>query len=222
MKKFLNNILSFIIVWIGRIVCIIFFKIFYFLKVKNEKNVPQNGGLIIMANHSSFFDPPLIGSTTWKRMLKFMARSTLFIPIWGQMLKWMGAFPVKRGVVNRTAYDILINYVKQGEVVVFFPEGTRSPNSNIQDGKPGTGMLIYKSRAKVLPVYIHNSWEAWPKGKFPRLFVPITVVFGDIMDFSEYFIKEPSKELYIEITNKIIDRLKVMQKDFLTKEVSKR
>jgi len=221
MKKILNDIMTFIVTWLGRIVCIIFFKIFYFLKVKNKKNIPQNGGLIIMANHSSFFDPPLVGSATWKRMLKFMARSSLFIPVWGQLLKWMGSFPVKRGVVDRAAYDALINYVRQGEVVVFFPEGTRSPDGNIQNGKPGTGMLVYKSRAKVLPVYIHNSGRAWPKGKFPRLFVPITVVFGEVMDFSEYFLKEPTKELYVEITKKIIERLKDMQKDYLSKEDTK-
>jgi len=221
MKKILNDIITFIVTWLGRIVCIIFYKIFYFLKVKNKKNIPQNGGLIIMANHSSFFDPPLVGSATWKRMLKFMARSSLFIPVWGQLLKWMGSFPVKRGVVDRAAYDALINYVRQGEVVVFFPEGTRSPDGNIQNGKPGTGMLVYKSRAKVLPVYIHNSGRAWPKGKFPRLFVPITVVFGEVMDFSEYFLKEPTKELYVEITKKIIERLKDMQKDYLSKEDTK-
>lgn len=218
MKKILNNIMTFIVTWIGRIICIIFFKIFYFLKVKNEKIVPKNSGLIIMANHSSFFDPPLIGCATWKRMLKFMARSTLFIPVWGQILKWMGSFPVRRGAVDRTAYDTLINYIKQGDVVVFFPEGTRSPDGNIQEGKPGTGMLVYNSRAKILPVYIHNSWKAWPKGKFPRLFVPIVVIFGDIMDFSEYFKKAPSKDIYIEITGKIIERLKFMQKEYLSKE----
>ncbi len=222
MKKVLNKIMTFIVTWLGRIVCIILFKVFYFLKVKNEKNVPERGGLIIMANHSSFFDPPLIGSATWKRMLKFMARSTLFKPVWGQLLKWMGSFPVRRGVVDRTAYDMLVNYVMQGEVVVFFPEGTRNSDGIIQEGKPGTGMLVYNSKAKVLPAYIHNSWKAWPKGSFPRLFVPVTVIFGDIMDFTEYFSRSPSKELYIEITNKIIDRLKEMQKDYLSGEVKNR
>ncbi len=219
MKKVLNDIMAFIVTWIGRIICFIIFKIFYFLKVKNEKNVPENGGLIIMANHSSFFDPPLIGSATWKRKLKFMARSSLFIPVWGLLLKWMGSFPIKRGMVDRAAYDTLVKYVNQGEVVVFFPEGTRSPDGNIQEGKPGTGMLVYNSRAKVLPVYIHNSWKAWPKGKFPRLFVPVTVVFGEVMDFSEYFSKEPTKELYIKITKRIIEKIKDMQKDYISKEV---
>lgn len=221
MKKVINKIMNFVVIWIGRIVCILFFKIFYFLKVKNEKNVPKNGGLIIVANHSSFFDPPLIGSATWKRMLKFMARSTLFKPVWGHFLKWMGSFPVKRGTVDRSAYKTFIDYIKQGEAVVFFPEGTRNLDGNIQEGKPGTGMLVYYSKAKVLPVYIHNSWKAWPKGKFPRLFVPITVVFGEIMDFGEYFLKPPSKELYIEITNMIIDRLKEMQKNYISNEVKK-
>ncbi|MCX8094249.1 MAG: 1-acyl-sn-glycerol-3-phosphate acyltransferase [Candidatus Goldbacteria bacterium] len=215
MRKFINKIMFFIIIWVGRFICIIFFKLFYFLKVKNKKYIPKDGGLIIVANHSSFYDPPLIGCAILNRNLKFMARDTLFKPIWGQFLKWMGAFPIKRGVVDRTAYNTLINYIKNGEAVVFFPEGTRNTDGVIKEGKPGTGMLIYNSKARVLPVYIHNSWKAWPRGKFPRLFVPVTVDFGNVMDFTEYFSKEPSKELYIEITEKVIERLRDMQKNII-------
>ncbi|MCX8093869.1 MAG: 1-acyl-sn-glycerol-3-phosphate acyltransferase [Candidatus Goldbacteria bacterium] len=222
MRKFVDKIMSFIIVWLGRFICIIFFKLFYFLKVKNKKNIPKDGGLIIVANHSSFYDPPLIGCTILNRNLKFMARDTLFKPIWGQFLKWMGAFPIRRGVVDRTAYNTLIDYVKHGETVVFFPEGTRNTDGIIKEGKPGTGMLIYNSKAKVLPVYIHNSWKAWPRGKLPRLFVPVTVDFGNVMDFTEYFSKESSKELYIEITDKVIERLKEMQKKYYINEVNER
>ncbi|HPD18702.1 MAG TPA: lysophospholipid acyltransferase family protein [Candidatus Goldiibacteriota bacterium] len=225
MKKKLDGIkgiISFWIVWINKVICIAFFKLFYFLRVKNADNVPKKGGLIIVANHSSYFDPPLIGIAAWRRTLKFMARSTLFIPGWGQFLKLIGSFPVKQGVIDRAAYNTLINYIRQGEAVVFFPEGTRSPDGKIQDGKAGSGMLIYKAGVKVLPVYIHNSWKAWPKGKMPRPFVPITVVFGEIMDFSGCFTKKPSKEIYVEITCKIIERLKKMQQDFLSKEAVKK
>lgn len=222
MKKLFNSLMTFLITWLSRIVVIIILRLFYFFKIKNKNNVPDKGGFIIMSNHSSFWDPPIVGSGIWKRHLKFMARDTLFVSVWGQLLKWMGAFPVKRGIIDRNAYDTLINYIKSGEVVVFFPEGTRSPDGNIQNGKPGTGMLIYNSKAKVLPVYIHNSWKAWPKNKFPRLFIPITIVFGEMMSFDEFFKKEPSKELYIEITDKVIERIKQMQQNYLLEEAKKK
>ena len=89
------------------------------------------------------------------------------------------------------------------------------PEENSPNRKPGTGMLIYNAKAKVLPVYIHNSRNAWPKGSpFPKLFLKIHVVYGELISFDDCFEKEPSKELYVEITNRVMDRIKALRDDF--------
>ncbi|HRU39590.1 MAG TPA: lysophospholipid acyltransferase family protein [Candidatus Goldiibacteriota bacterium] len=210
-----------VMIWITQNFCKIFtlfvFKVFYRTKYINSHNIPKKGGFIMCPNHSSFFDPPLIGSVTFKRIFRFMARDTLFKKSFGgTMIKWMGAFPVKRGTVDRKSWDTLVKLVQNGEAVMLFPEGTRTENGEIQDGKPGAGMLIYKARARVVPVYAHGVYEAWPKGqKRPSLFKKIYVIYGEPMDFTEYFNMEESKEVYVKITELVMARIRSLKAELM-------
>jgi 1-acyl-sn-glycerol-3-phosphate acyltransferase len=183
----------------------------------NGKNIPAKGGLVMAPNHSSYFDPPLIGSGTFKRMVRFMARDTLFKnPVFGTVIKWMGAFPVRRGGVDMKSWDIFVKIVKSGGIVMLFPEGTRTEDGEIHEGKPGAGMLMYKARAKVLPAYAHGVFDAWPKGKkFPNLFKKIFVIYGEPMDMTELYDMEESREVYTQITDRVMERIRGLKKDLL-------
>ncbi len=213
MTAFIDRALRFVVHNFFKTAALSFFKVFYGLKFYDVHNIPQKEGGIVMPNHASFWDPPLVGCVSYKRMFRFMARDSLFrVPGWGRLLRYMGAFPVKRGAVDRRAWKELSGIVEKGGLVTIFPEGTRSPDGNIKEGKPGAGMLVYMTKAKVIPVYIDGSHKAWPKGKkLPALFRKIRIIYGEEMDFSGYFEKKGSKEVYIEITEKIIERIKELR-----------
>jgi 1-acyl-sn-glycerol-3-phosphate acyltransferase len=185
-------------------------RIFYNIKVTGEENIPDKEGVMFMSNHASFFDPPLVSTMSWKRQLNFMARDTLFKnPFFGGYIRAVGAIPIKRGAVDRKSWGALTDRISEGGAVVFFPEGTRTPDGEIKDGKPGTGMLVHASRAKVVPVYIKGAFEAWPKGGgLPKLFKKMEVHYGKMMSFDDCLGKEGSREIYEEITNAIVNEIR--------------
>jgi len=208
--------------WSGKILFFLIFKVFYGLKVIGKENIPEKGGVIVAANHASFLDPPLIGIAFFKRKCVFMARHTLYKNfIFSTILKMWGSFPIKRGIIDRGALKEFEKRVREGYAVIFFPEGTRTPDGEIKSGKPGAGMLIYNSKADVIPVYIHNSYKVFSKTmKMPKLFIPITVIIGKPINFNIYFNKEKSKELYEEITQVLMNEIKKLEYSFLN-EVKK-
>ena len=190
-----------------------YFRIFFFTSIIDSKNVPSKGGFILAGNHASFFDPPLIGIITWRRMFRFMARDTLFkFPVWSEFLHYLGAIPIKRATVDRSAWDKVIATVQAGHIVSLFPEGTRTLDGEIHPGKAGTGMLVYKSKCKVIPIYIHGSYKAWKKVQLiPMPFNKMDIICGEPLSFEAQFLKEDKKETYAEITAIImaeINRLK--------------
>lgn len=195
----------------------IYFRFFYFTEIIDSKNVPSKGGFIAAANHSSFFDPPLIGITTWRRMFRFMARDTLFrFPIWGAFLHYLGALPIKRATVDRNAWDKVISTVQSGHIVSLFPEGTRTMDGEIHDGKAGTGMLVYKSKCRVIPLYIHGTYKAWKKVQLlPMPFNKMDIMFGSPISFEEQFKKEDKKETYIEITAIIMAEIRLLKEKYM-------
>jgi 1-acyl-sn-glycerol-3-phosphate acyltransferase len=142
-----------------------------------------------------------------------MARDTLFkFPVWGSFLHYLGAIPIKRATVDRSAWDKVISTVQAGHIVSLFPEGTRTLDGEIHPGKAGTGMLVYKSKCRVIPLYIHGTYKAWKKTQFlPMPFNKMDIICGEPLSFEEQFKKEDTKETYIEITTIImaeINRLK--------------
>jgi 1-acyl-sn-glycerol-3-phosphate acyltransferase len=102
-----------------------FVKAFFRLRERGRENLPQ-GGFVLAANHTSNFDPWPLGLPFYpKRQLRFMAKSELFMPVVGQILRWVGAFPVRRGEADIEAIRTATELVRDGEIVVMFPEGTR-------------------------------------------------------------------------------------------------
>lgn len=124
------------------------------LHVEGLEHVPPRGPLIIVANHISLADPPLlIGAMP--RPIALMAKEELLaIPIIGGLLRVGGGFPVKRGEADRTALRSSLMLLERGLAVVLFPEGTRSRTLQLQAGHKGVAFLARRSGAPVLPVGI--------------------------------------------------------------------
>ncbi|MEX2244690.1 MAG: lysophospholipid acyltransferase family protein [Fimbriimonadaceae bacterium] len=132
------------------------------LRVRSRGNVPQSGGLLILSNHISDIDPPVV-QISCKRPIHFMAKSELFeVPVLGRLLRWFHAFPVKRGEPDRAAIKHAISLLHEGEAVCIFPEGQLSEDGLLQPLLPGAALIVRKAGVPVICVGLRNTNRVMP------------------------------------------------------------
>ncbi|MDR2463213.1 MAG: 1-acyl-sn-glycerol-3-phosphate acyltransferase [Verrucomicrobiales bacterium] len=164
--------------------CQIYFRLFHNFRVAGLDNIPATGGFFIAANHESFFDPPAVGCEI-ERTLFFLARKTLFTPpIMDKILPSIRALPVDQEKPDMAGLKRIIDAAKRGDGVLLFPEGSRTLDGNPQPAAPGLGLAIARSGALVVPARIFGAYAAWPRNGRPRLFTPLTVVYGAPLSFA--------------------------------------
>jgi 1-acyl-sn-glycerol-3-phosphate acyltransferase len=123
-------------------------------RLEGRKHVPSTGPLLVVANHVSVVDPPLLGAMVPRR-LAFLAKEELFHPApWGWALRAAGMIPVRRGRAERRVLLAALRVLREGGALVVFPEGTRSRDGVLAAAEPGVGLLALRSQAPVLPVAI--------------------------------------------------------------------
>ena len=146
------------------------------------KNVPQRGPLVVVSNHASDFDPPILSSCVG-RPVAYMAKKELFeIPILKQAIQVYGAYPVSRGAADRSAIRSALKYLEAGWATGLFLEGTRTPDGRITDPKLGAALVAAKAKAPLLPVSLWGTQHILRKGSALPRPVPITVRIGEIID----------------------------------------
>lgn len=138
-------------------------------KVEGADLLVPSGPVVLCANHIAWWDPPLVGVAV-RRRVNFMAKEELFTNGFiARILRGVGAFPVKRGVPDRTAIRHALRLLERGEVVGMFPEGTRSKSGELQKALHGAALLALKSGAWVVPAGISGVYR--PGGR-------LTIRFG--------------------------------------------
>jgi len=169
---------------IGHAMFYAIFRVFYRCRVFGFENLPKKGGYILVSSHASYMDPPILGSMTWRR-LNYLARDTLFnTPFKKWVLEQCNSIPVRREQLDKSVLNVVLGKIKNGEPMVIFPEGTRSPDGEVQPCKPGVGLIISLAKVPVVPVYIKNAYRLFGKvHKGPRL-TKLTVKFGEPIDMS--------------------------------------
>lgn len=183
------------------------------MKVYHEERVPRQGGLIIASNHASFLDPPVIGVAARHRIVRFMARDTLF------KNKFLGWFYYRFGVLalDRTKGDVgaiktAIRLLKADQCVALFPEGTRTVDGALQTAKGGIGFLIHKAGVPVVPTYIKGSYEALPKGAGKMISHPVSVHFGPVISPGELaFLDARGKPDFDAIGRCVMERIALLK-----------
>ena len=171
---------------VAKWLCSVFVRVFFRLRAHDVANVPKSGGVLILSNHQSFLDPMLVGCPV-RRVFHFMARHTLFRNrIIGGIFRWVYAFPVERGKADRAAIRGTIERLVAGEAVVMFPEGTRTPDGELQPINGGFRFFVRKANVPVVPVVIDGAFKAWPKSqKLPRP-SPVSVIYGQSIPAEEF------------------------------------
>ncbi len=122
-----------------------------------KDNIPQEGSFIMVSNHGSLLDPPLLGHALG-RNISFMAKAELFeIPFIGLVIRACGAYPVKRGIVDKNTIKIACKKLLNDNCIGIFIDGTRQKNGRVNKPKQGAASLAFKNQKLLLPVAILNS-----------------------------------------------------------------
>ncbi len=163
---------------------ILVFPIFRFLfkgRTIGIENLPKTGGVVVVSNHGSHLDPPILGHALG-RPVAFMAKSELFsVPILSFIISACGAYPVNRGAGDREALRTASNRLIEGWATGVFLDGTRQENGRVNDPKAGAALLAARTGSPILPVAIVNSHRAFPKGSLLPRFVSIHLKVGELI-----------------------------------------
>ena len=139
------------------------------IRFEGVEHVPRTGPAVITPNHVSFMDPILV-TIPVRRALHYMALEPFFrVRGLGTLMRWARAFPIQEGEPDNLAVRRALRVLRQGEALVIFPEGGRSPDGQLQPFRPGAFRLALATGAPVVPVTIVGAFEAWPAGRrLPR------------------------------------------------------
>ena len=133
--------------------------VLFHLRVEGAENLPAKGGCIIACNHISYLDPPLLGFAAG-RELYYLAKEGLFDEV-NKFFTWLittyNAIPLRRGGVDISVIKRVFRLLRRGEVLVLFPEGTRSKSGELLSPKPGLGFIAWRADVPVIPAYIRGA-----------------------------------------------------------------
>jgi len=143
-----------------------------------RENIPQKDSFIVVSNHGSLLDPPLLGHALG-RNISFMAKAELFkIPLLGFIIKACGAYPVKRGIVDKNTIKTACKKLSNDNCIGIFIDGKRQKNGRVNKPKQGAALLAFKNQKLLLPVAIVNSHRLVRFKFFFPLFSKIVIKVG--------------------------------------------
>jgi 1-acyl-sn-glycerol-3-phosphate acyltransferase len=189
------------------------------LRVIGHHHIPRRGGVLVAANHTSYADIPFVGCSM-RRKASFMGKAYLFRnPIVGAIYRFAGGFPVERDSISPGKLTEAVRRLKAGEVVVIYPEGARSRDGKMQPGQIGIGMIVTETGVPVVPAFIAGAHKVLPLGaKWPQLH-PVTVIFGEPIDFSYIIGKStPSKEVARKISEEVMSEIRKLGRSVEARE----
>lgn len=179
-------------------------KVIFRITVVNKENEPDESGYVVVANHVSATDPIIICYAFRKHQVHFMAKKELFgIPLFGRIIRMLGAFPIDRGGNDVGAIRNAVSIVEEGKSMGIFPQGHRYPGEDPRETKVKNGAALIATRAgaPVVPVYI------WHKARKGGLFRKTYVLIGDKIPFEELGYDKQESGAYARITKLIFDKV---------------
>lgn len=169
-------------------------------------HVPRRGAAVLVCNHQSFMDPVIV-SIALPREAAYMARDTLFRNrLFRALISSLNAYPVRRGNADVGAIKESLRRLKQGQLLVLFPEGTRTVDGRIMPMMPGLGAIARKAGVPIVPTLIDGLSQVWPRDAVIPRPGNVVVEYGTPIHPEEY--AGLSAEA---LTERIRDRLLAMQ-----------
>jgi 1-acyl-sn-glycerol-3-phosphate acyltransferase len=158
-------------------VCWVVSQMWFRFHYTGRANVPMIGPVLLVSNHQSHLDPVLVGIAS-PRQLRSLARHNLFFWPLGWLISSLGAVPVDRERSALAGMRTILRLLCEGEAVLIFPEGTRTPHGNLQPLLPGFCTLARRSSATIVPLAINGAFAAMPRGSYFPLPRSISLVFS--------------------------------------------
>ncbi len=174
------------------------FVIFFRIRTFGRDNVPKRGGALLVSNHQSFLDP-VIASLGLDRPVSYFARRELFRNrLFRFLIVSLNAFPVRRGEVDMEAMREAVGRLEDGQLLLIFPEGTRTSTGEI--GRMRAGMCAIAARADVpvIPTVIEGAFKVWPRTRRLFRFGKISVIYG-----APVFVAEKTRAGYEESAREV-------------------
>jgi 1-acyl-sn-glycerol-3-phosphate acyltransferase len=199
---------------LSRFLLRVIFRLYNRWEVSGREHVPGSGGVLLIANHTSYSDPPIVGAACL-RPVNFMAKAELFkIPVLAGFIRRTHAFPVRRGSADRAALRRAVRLLRAGEVLLIFPEGTRSPDGRLMELETGAAFIALSGEAQVVPVAIVGADGLLPRGRPILLPAKLRVRFGPPLDLSALHGQRPTRP----VLQQVADLMEAAFRDLLPPE----
>jgi 1-acyl-sn-glycerol-3-phosphate acyltransferase len=138
-----------------------FFPLILRVDIRGLEHVPREGALIVAISHSNFLDPLVTGAYTPRDVIPMAKIEAFNYPVIGWIVKWYGAFPVRRGEADMSSFKTALRLLQGGHALVMAPEGHRSESGALQQGREGAIMLSLRTGAPILPVAVWGGKSLW-------------------------------------------------------------
>lgn len=155
------------------------------VRIFGQGHIPKTGGALIASNHQSYLDPALL-SIGLTRDIHFLTRKELFKSrylllgwFFGIFIRSLNAFPLERRHFGSQGIRKAIERLRNGMLLLVFPEGTRTFNGEIGKLKSGVISLAQRAQVPIIPALIDGAFEVWSRhSRFPQRWHPIKVRYG--------------------------------------------
>jgi 1-acyl-sn-glycerol-3-phosphate acyltransferase len=177
-------------------------------RAEGQENLPQEGGYVLAANHTSNFDPWPLAMALWpKRFLRFMAKSELYWWPVGPIISAGGAFPVRRGERDLEAIETAVELARRGNVVAMFPHGTRQRKGLVKKHQPkahtGAARIALEAGVPLVPAAISGTDRLTRLG-------PLRVRYGEPIQLDDVASLEPSEAARVA-TDRLMGEIERLQ-----------
>ncbi len=162
------------------------------VSVKGISNIDEEKPYIFAANHQSQFDIFAMHAA-FPHEFRWLAKKELFrIPLFGRAMRRAGYLPVDRSHGRQAMKSLMeaADIIRDGSSVIIFPEGTRSPDGQLQRFKGGSTVIAVKSGVPMVPVAISGTHDILPKGKLLARPGKITISVGQPIETAGYTMKQ--------------------------------